>query len=163
LEKASKSASGRSIRPPLRAEGGWLNAGGFCRLTQGAGPARVDSWVFDSADSIPIGDCAFRILELQLQFGRDCREGFSALRRARKQSKNNQTGFVCPHFQSPHLQCTYASLFPASVSYLGALGDIASRGAFGFVLLSAVSWLWPFGRQEYKNGYPEQRRCPRAS
>ena len=35
----------------------------------------------------------------------------------------------------------------------GAPEAVASRSAVGFVLLSAVSWLWLFGRQEYKNGY----------
>jgi hypothetical protein len=35
----------------------------------------------------------------------------------------------------------------------GVFRSVTSQGAVGFVLLSAVSWLWLFGRQEYKNGY----------
>jgi len=39
----------------------------FCGLTQDVSPGKLSSWASDSADSIPIGDCASEILVLQLQ------------------------------------------------------------------------------------------------
>ena len=117
-------------------------AGGrvFCSLTQGVSPVKLNSWASDSADSIPIGDCASEILALQLQCGRNCREGISARSRSRKYSP----GFVRPllhHFslhRAPYsatsgLRTLAGGWIPAPVRSLGA----SQRGAVGFVLLSA--------------------------
>jgi hypothetical protein len=156
-------------------------AGLFCGLTRDVSPVRVDSWAFDSATRFPIGDCASQILELQLQSGQDCREGFSA----RPYARNSFRGLVRPHTRSSksyrwvtHSKARrrYPSPTPAPVSSCGAPGAINSRGAIGFViystdkarstdkvLISAVFWLWPFGRQEFKNGYSTYRRCSRSS
>src|ERR1041385_2055539 len=60
-----------------------LGSGGlFPHLTQGATLASISSWAFETADSIPIGDCHSRILELQLQSWRRCTEDTSALPRS---------------------------------------------------------------------------------
>src|SRR5262245_27411205 len=67
----------------------WFNLYG---LTGDASPVRLCSWAVDSADSIPIGDCEPRILELQLQSRQDCREVISA----RPYAKIS-TGFVRLH------------------------------------------------------------------
>jgi hypothetical protein len=111
----------------------------------------VSSWAFEPADSIPIGDCDFRILELQLQFGRNCKKGIFA----HFLGRNFHTGFVRPHFlrATAHAYHLRTNSIPAPFSSLGALGGMFSRGAVGFVLLDAVSLLWLFGRQEYKNGF----------
>jgi hypothetical protein len=111
----------------------------------------VGSWAFEPADSIPIGDCDFRILELQVQFGRNCREGIFALLHAR----NFHTEFLRPYFPRVihHAHNFRTNSIPAPFSSFGALGGIFSQGAVGFVLVDAVSLLWLFGRQEYKNGF----------
>jgi hypothetical protein len=142
----------------------------FFGLTRGVSPVRLDSWAFDSATRFPIGDCASQILELQLQSGQDCGEGFSVRRYAR----NSNTGLVCPHSRSSNsyrwvlpfrTRRRYPSPIPALVSSSGAPGGITSRGAIGFVLIIAkrsFSRPWLFGRQEFTNGYSTYRRCSRA-
>jgi hypothetical protein len=129
----------------------------FWGLTRAFYPVRVNSWVLIHPDSIPIGDCDSRILELKLQFGRNCREGISAYSCAR----NYLTGFVRLHVRRPrfHREQYSNTTFPSPVSFssLGAPGGIrimpvtrffagtgsfrslTSQGAVGFVLLSAVS------------------------
>jgi hypothetical protein len=111
----------------------------------------MSSWAFEPADSIPIGDCDFRILELQVQFGRNCREGIFA----RFCARNFHTEFLRLYFLRAihHTHYFRTNSIPAPFSSLGALGGMLSRGAVGFVLLDAVSLLWLFGRQEYKNGF----------
>src|SRR5580700_2960843 len=76
------------------------NACAAGNLTKGVSPAKVDSWAFDLADSTPIGACDSRILELQLQFVRNCGEGFSARLYACKSSR----GFLR---RLTHLPCLH--------------------------------------------------------
>jgi hypothetical protein len=111
----------------------------------------MSSWAFESADSIPIGDCDFRILELQLQFWQNCEEGIFA----RLPARYLHAEFLRPNALRPvhHAHHLRSNSIPAPFSSFGALGGIFSRGAVGFVLLTAVSLLWLFGRQEYKNGF----------
>ncbi len=119
-------------------------------LTQGISPDSISSWALDSLDSNPIGDCASRILELQLQFGRNCREGISAHSRSR-----NYTGFVRLHFnRTLHRQHYSGTLSkPAPVLSFGALGGIFSPGAVGLVLLSAVLCFGCSAVRSFTNGY----------
>jgi hypothetical protein len=109
---------------------------GLCNLTQGVSPVKVNSWAFDSADSIPIGDCDLQILELQLQAGRNCTEGISALPR----TGSLATGFLRLYGSPFHCgQRSGPDSFPAPVrSYSGAAGSLAFAGAFGFVPLNAA-------------------------
>ena|ERR1035438_2114116 len=103
----------------------------------------MSSWASGTSPRIPIGDCAFRTLELKLQSGQDCREGISARLRA----PNSHTGFVRPNFPIPHLYRVFQSggsaqrllsggVTPALETSSGAPGGFTSRGAIGIALLS---------------------------
>ena len=79
-----------------------------------------------ACDSIPIGDCDFRILELQLQFGQNCKEGIFA----RFPARNLHAEFVCPYFfirsHRTHTNSDSCPFFDSD-----ALRGIISRSAIG--------------------------------
>jgi hypothetical protein len=86
-----------------------------------------------------------------LQFRQNCKEGIFA----RLPARNFHAEFVRPILLrlNHHAHHFRTESIPAPLSSFGAPGAKFSRGAVGFVLLSAVSLLWLFGRQEFKNGF----------